>query len=212
MVTVALVDGAGLRLERETVDARRHAELLAPMVNKALAEAGARPVDLSAVAVGVGPGPFTGLRVGIATASALADALHIPAYSACSLDVIARAHHSHARLAVVTDARRQEVYWATYDEAGQRTDGPLVTDPAVAADRIRAAGCTIIAGAGALLYRDAFTGMRIGEASPYPRAALLADLVAERAEQNAPADVLQPIYLRRPDIAPPRPAKRVIPA
>ncbi len=66
----------------------QHGELLAACVRDALAEVGASRQDLTAIAVGLGPGPFTGLRVGIVTAAALADALGIPAYGCCSLDAV----------------------------------------------------------------------------------------------------------------------------
>src|SRR5689334_9888063 len=91
-ITAALasVDETGVELvaERVTVDARAHGELLAPAIDAVLAHAGAKPRDLGAVVVGVGPGPFTGLRVGLVTAAAMSDALGIPAYGGCSLDAI----------------------------------------------------------------------------------------------------------------------------
>jgi len=92
-VTAAVVDliTGRPRAVRCAVDARRHAELLGPAIREALAEAGAAPQDLAAVVAGRGPGPFTGLRVGLVTAAAFADAAGIPLYGVCSLDAIGAA-------------------------------------------------------------------------------------------------------------------------
>jgi tRNA threonylcarbamoyladenosine biosynthesis protein TsaB len=90
-VSVALHDGERVVGEAFAVDARRHGELLAPMIAKVMADAGASREDLTAVAVGVGPGPYTGLRVGLVTARVLGSVLEIPVYGVCSLDVIAAA-------------------------------------------------------------------------------------------------------------------------
>ncbi len=87
-VTVALADGDRLLAERTTVDARRHGELLAPAIAAVLAEAGVDRSDLTAIAVGVGPGPFTGLRVGLVTARTLGAVLGIPVLGVCTLDVL----------------------------------------------------------------------------------------------------------------------------
>ena len=120
-------DGVEVLAERVTVDARAHAEQLTPNVVAALADAGLTVDDLDAVVVGCGPGPFTGLRVGMATAAAYAHALGIPVYGVCSLDVIGQ--DTTGDVLVVTDARRREVYWARYRD-GVRVDGPAVNAPA----------------------------------------------------------------------------------
>src|SRR5579871_3305644 len=88
-VTVALHDGGQPLAQLVTVDAHRHAELLAPAIAKVIADGGATPRDLTGVVVGVGPGPYTGLRVGVVTARVLGAALGIPVHGLCSLDVIA---------------------------------------------------------------------------------------------------------------------------
>ena len=95
------------------VDARAHGELLAPGIEWVLAEGGVRPADLTAIVAGLGPGPFTGLRVGLVTAASMGQALAVPTYGVCSLDGIG-ALTSDVTL-VATDARRKEVYWAVYD-------------------------------------------------------------------------------------------------
>jgi tRNA threonylcarbamoyl adenosine modification protein YeaZ len=124
--------------ERVTLDARAHAESLTPNVLGALADAGLGMADLDAVVVGCGPGPFTGLRVGMATAAAFAHALGIPVHGVCSLDAIGVFTSGEAL--VVTDARRREVYWARYGD-GVRVAGPAVGPPAnVPADAERVAG------------------------------------------------------------------------
>jgi tRNA A37 threonylcarbamoyladenosine modification protein TsaB len=90
-VTVALRGDEGVLAEHTEIDARRHGELLAPGIEKVLADAGCSRTDLTGVVVGVGPGPFTGLRVGLMTARALGDALDIPVYGVCTLDILAAA-------------------------------------------------------------------------------------------------------------------------
>ena len=109
------------------IDARAHAERITPNVLAALADAGLAMADLGAVVVGCGPGPFTGLRVGMATAAAYGHALGIPVYGVCSLDAIGGL--TTGDTLVVTDARRREVYWARYRD-GVRIDGPAVSAPA----------------------------------------------------------------------------------
>ena len=154
---------------------RRHGELLAPMIAKVLADAGASRADLTAVAVGVGPGPYTGLRVGVVTARVLGAVLGIPVHGVCSLDVIAADTASpglpEREFLVATDARRKEVYWARYDAAGGRLEGPLVGS----AGSIPGAAGLAVAGSGGRLYPDAF-GEVIGPA--YPDARTLCAIVA----------------------------------
>lgn len=200
-VTVALYDDGRVVAERTTVDAMRHGELLAPAISAVLDEAGLVRQDLTALAVGVGPGPFTGLRVGLMTARTLAAVLGIPVYGVCTLDVLAvQAVESgtvEGPFHVATDARRKEVYWASYDADGARLDGPVVVKPAAVAT----AGPVV--GRGAVLYPDAFPDGREPE---NPSAGWLARVVAEeRAELHDP----EPMYLRRPDTAAPHKPKRV---
>ena len=128
-VTAGVVrrDDLTVLAERVTVDARAHAERLTPNVLAALADAALTMADLDAVVVGCGPGPFTGLRAGMATAAAYGHALGIPVHSVCSLDAIGV--HTTGDTLVVTDARRREVYWARYRD-GLRTGGPAVAAPA----------------------------------------------------------------------------------
>ncbi len=197
-VTVALHDGAQVLVSHTVVDARRHGELLAPGIARVLADASRSASDLTGIAVGVGPGPFTGLRIGLMTARAMGDALNIPVTGVCTLDVIAAAIASEQPFLVATDARRREVYWATYDVSGTRVDGPLVERPADVEWR----GPTY--GAGALMYPDAFADARQPE---YPDAGVLASMVATGHAVVLPPD---PLYLRRPDAVEPGPRRPVV--
>lgn len=203
-VTVALADGSTVLAERTVVDARRHGEVLAPGIAGVLAAAGVSRADLTAVAVGVGPGPFTGLRVGLVTARALAAALRVPVHGVCSLDVLAAGSGLSGSLVVATDARRKEVYCARYQSDGglgvQREDGPRVARPAdVTWDGP-------VVGAGAALYAEHFPD---GRPPGHPSAATLARLVAYRLAGGGELLEPLPLYLRRPDAAAPGPRKRV---
>lgn len=173
--------------ERVTVDPRAHAEQLTPNVVGALADAGLTVDDLDAVVVGCGPGPFTGLRVGMATAAAYGHALGLPVHGVCSLDAIGIDTTGDAL--VVTDARRREVYWARYRD-GARVDGPAVNAPAdVPANAQAVAGSP-----------DHAALFDLPRQSPvYPTSAGLVRAVASLAAEPA---ALVPLYLRRPDAKP----------
>ncbi len=192
-VTAALAevtaDGVELRAERVTIDGRAHGELLAPQIAAVLAEAAATPRDLAAIVAGTGPGPFTGLRVGLVTAAGLRDALEIPAYGVCTLDALA--YGTAGRLLVATDARRREVYWAEY------LDGVRVSGPAVDAPAAVRTSADLAVGEGAERYADVL-GLPAGEPR-YPPAAALVALAADRVRAKAPDEPLTPRYLRRPD-------------
>ena len=107
--------------ESTTLDPRRHGEYVAPAMAEVLARAGRTAADVSAVVSGTGPGPFTGLRVGLVTARTFAFARGIPVFGVCSLDAMAHqawledAAGMGQSCVVATDARRKEVYWARYD-------------------------------------------------------------------------------------------------
>jgi tRNA threonylcarbamoyladenosine biosynthesis protein TsaB len=201
-VSVAVHDGEDVVVELRSDRSMKHGEQLAPLIEQALARAGIGRQDLTAVAVGVGPGPFTGLRVGLVTARTLGYVLDVPVHGVCSLDVLAvEAVETGAVTAgeflVATDARRKEVYVARYDEGGVRLAGPVVDKPAaLATDQP-------VVGEGGALYPEAFPH-RTGPAAP--SAGWLARVVAEeRAELLDP----EPLYLRRPDAVAPGKPKRV---
>ncbi len=206
-VTAGLValDGDTLesRGDRVTVDPRAHGELITPHALEAVKAAGVTLRDLDAIVCGVGPGPFTGLRAGMATAASLAHALGIPAHPVCSLDAIAAdVAPGEAPFLVLTDARRREVYWAAYAADGSRTDGPHVQRPAELETALKVA-----AGDGALLYGEALGVQPIEPRFPSPVGLVKA---AREALQNGsdPAP-LTPLYLRRPDAVEPAARKKV---
>jgi tRNA threonylcarbamoyladenosine biosynthesis protein TsaB len=181
----------------ESEESMRHGEMLAPGIERVLEEAGAKAADLTEIAVGVGPGPFTGLRVGLVTARTLAFALDLPVRGVCSLDILAAAAMDEGleEFTVATDARRKEVYLASYS-GGRRVSGPEVVKPGEPTD-------APVVGRGARLYPDAFPDAHDPE---HPSAAVLCDVVRrERFELLPPT----PLYLRRPDAVEPGKPKRV---
>jgi tRNA threonylcarbamoyladenosine biosynthesis protein TsaB len=201
LVTVALHDGDDVVAERRSERPMKHAEQLAPLIERVMGDVGIGRLDLTAVAVGVGPGPYTGLRVGVVTARTLAWALQIPVHGVCTLDVLALEAVDTGAVGgsflVATDARRKEVYLAAYDGHGVRTQGPMVVRPGDAAS-----GQPVV-GEGALLYPGDFP-RPVGPAQP--SAGWLARAVVGR---RSPLLDSEPLYLRRPDaVAPSRP-KRV---
>ncbi len=226
-ITVALHDGSAVVAEATTLDARAHAEHLAPQVVEVLAVAAARPDDVTEVVVGVGPGPFTGLRVGIVTGRTFAFALGLPVRGLCSLDALAHEAWLAGRrgdLLVATDARRKEVYAARYllDEvAATRLGPPEVSRAADLPEELRSLRTV---GRGPSLYPESLLG---GPASLLDvSAGALADLAVRRlagvAASTAPTgsppddhllpgggfDGLEPLYLRRPDAAPAPPSRK----
>jgi len=200
-VTAALAEvadhGVVMRAERRAVDARAHGELLAPAVAACLDEAGARPRDLDAVVAGLGPGPFTGLRVGLVTAASMGQALDIPTYGVCSLDALGLATADGGRVLAATDARRKEVYWAVY-EGGVRVTEPDVDLPASVAGRITNLGVGSAVGEGAHKYAEVLR-LPVRDEPLYPPASALVELAAERIRAKGPGERLIPLYLRRPD-------------
>ena len=213
-ITVALHDGESVLAESTTLDPRRHGEYVAPAMAKVLARAGRMAADVTAVVSGAGPGPFTGLRVGIVTARTFAFARGIPVFGVCSLDAMAHqtwlegATGMGRSCVVATDARRKEVYWARYDvtAAGvRRTGQPMVAKAEAIADQVR--GLPVI-GRGAVLFPASF-GPRIGPLDV--SAGALGDLAARMLAAGEKLLEPEPMYLRRPDATPPPPRKAALP-
>ena len=205
-ISVAVHDGRDVVAERVVLDARRHTEHLAPGIAGALADAGARAQDVTVVAVGTGPGPFTGLRVGVVTALTFGHVRGLPVLGVCSLDALAHAHvvdgHVRTEFVVATDARRKEVYWGRYavdpGAAGgvRSVHGPSVARPSQVPAEDRDLPT---AGRGPLLYPEAFPHAVGPLDVPASSVAALA-LARERAGLDQP---VTPLYLRRPDAAEP---------
>ena len=185
--------GEHVLAEHAIVDARAHAETLTPNILAALADSGKTMADLDAVVVGCGPGPFTGLRVGMATAAALGHALDIPVYSACSLDAIGV--RTSGEVLVVTDARRRELYWARYRD-GVRTRGPGVDAPA----NVPCDGASAVAGSAD--HAAMFPLPRLDAEHPTPVGLVRA------VDWSTDPGPLVPLYLRRPDAK--TPAERAV--
>jgi tRNA threonylcarbamoyl adenosine modification protein YeaZ len=186
-------DGTEVLAQRAVPSTTSHAELLTPAIRAALDDAGVTLADIGAVVTGLGPGPFTGLRVGIVTAAALADARGLPVIGVCSLDAVG----SGART-VVTDARRKEVYWAAYDAAGTRIEGPAVVRP----EELGPSGPVV---------GDPAFAERLGaavERAEVTTAGLLRAAAPQLADPSSAAPLV-PLYLRRPDAVPPTAIKAV---
>lgn len=203
-VTVAVLDEDARVLGARTVlDERRHTETLAPAVRDALAEAGVAPAGLTEIVVGVGPGPFTGLRVGVVTARTMAFALGIPVHGVCSLDGLAQRVVSEGgpeHFLVATDARRREIYWASYRRMGERADREGEPQVGRAADLPEQLRTLPTVGRGADLYADALTA-RWGAIQDVDAADLARAGLAARAA-GLPVPPATPMYLRRPDAQP----------
>ncbi|MFW5473956.1 tRNA (adenosine(37)-N6)-threonylcarbamoyltransferase complex dimerization subunit type 1 TsaB [Knoellia sp. CPCC 206450] len=196
-ITVAIHDDDRVRAQASHLDPRAHTEWVAPLVETCLTEASATPSDLTGIVVGNGPGPFTGLRVGIVTGLTMGHALGIPVHGICSLDVLAEqsALLVDGDLLVASDARRKEVYWARYavrSGAVETLTAPAVDRPADLPDDVRALPT---AGRGPGLFPQLF-------ANALPvldvDAAVLARLAVERLRDGVDMPV-EPLYLRRPD-------------
>ena len=177
-VRVGLADDTGVLASRAVTNTRAHAEQLMPLVTATLAGAGRRLADIGLIVVGVGPGPFTGLRVGVVTAQTLGLALGVPVRGVCSLDAVAAGHAAEGEFLAVSDARRREVYWARYAADGRRLEGPAVSPASELPDLpVIGPGAHLAGGEASGLDGGvlAFTGPRLPEAG------------------------LSPLYLRRPD-------------
>ncbi|WP_433856946.1 tRNA (adenosine(37)-N6)-threonylcarbamoyltransferase complex dimerization subunit type 1 TsaB [Streptomyces kronopolitis] len=211
-VTVALHDGSGVLAESRQVDARRHGELLLPAVDRVLAEAGHTLDAVSDIVVGVGPGPYTGLRVGLVTAATFGAVLGVPVHGLCTLDGLAHAAGLTEPFVVATDARRKEVYWARYEPRTASGPATRLTEPAVdrPADIAAEVAGVPAVGAGALLYDTVFTGVR-RDGPEHQSAAALAALAVRKLAAGEELLPPQPLYLRRPDAQVPANYKVVTP-
>ena len=211
-VGVALGDYRGVRAHSMLASDRRHAESLTPMIQFVMQQAEVEMSDLSAVAVDVGPGLFTGMRVGIAAAQSIAWALELPMIPVCSLDVVAmNAHWSESVVAASLDARRGEVYWALYRMRGlgvepQRITEPVVSSPEDLAVHLADRGEEIVCvGSGFDRHQEVFQALQwaqfLGASGSYPSATHLVTLAGQRlaADDTVLPGAVEPMYLRAPD-------------
>ena len=200
----------GVLASAHSLSGRRHAETLTPMIDFVRRQAGVELAEISVVAIDTGPGLFTGLRVGISTAKALAYSLQIPMIGVPSLDLLAfPARFSSRLIAAVIDARRGEVFHALYRQVPggiQRVSEPAVAPPEeLASELLAAGGETLLVGDGARHYAEVFEGLgrlEMAEAGlAYPNAGSLVQLAHARAlrEEFIPHWQLEPLYLRKPD-------------
>jgi tRNA threonylcarbamoyladenosine biosynthesis protein TsaB len=215
LTAVAVADGERVLAEDDAASVDRHGEVLLPRIEAQLGAAGLSLVQIELIGVGLGPGSFTGLRVGVATAKGLALATGIPICGVSSLEVIARGVLDAAELAaVVLDAGRGELCAAVYARAGDHPELvlPLLrAAPEVAAERVaealRGAGSALLCGSGARSHARAFAGalgggVQLAEASRdtprgrYVAAAARALLASQGAADRA---ALEPLYLRESD-------------
>ena len=194
-VTVGLARGAEVLAADRVTDRMAHVEQLMPSVDRCLEAAGMTLADVDHVVVGLGPGPFTGLRVGIVTAQVLARVRGVPLHGVCSLDAVALAVPRGEEFVVATDARRKEVYWARYDANGHRVEGPTVSSPDTV-PRLPTVGPA------ADLYADRL------EVGPGVRALDPGLLAASGL--GLPSAGTEPLYLRRPDATEPTRRKSVL--
>jgi tRNA threonylcarbamoyl adenosine modification protein YeaZ len=199
VVNVGLARGDRVLAQATIADRMAQVEQLTPAIRNCLSQAGVRLADLGQIVVGLGPGPFTGLRVGVVTARVLASVAGVELRGVCSLDVLAAQFAGQSPTSdfvVATDARRREVYWAAYDADGRRRTGPAVSPPADVPRR-PAVGPAVD------LYPDLLL------ATPGPRA-LDPGVLAVRGP-GLPDAGQEPLYLRRPDAAEPTRRKSVLP-
>lgn len=194
-VSVAVLRSDDELTQSQAVDHGMQGELTADLISQVVAESGLEISEITDVVVGVGPGPFTGLRVGLVTAAVFAHARNIPIHGICSLDAIA---FDYAKpCVVVTDARRKELYWARYED--KRIGEPQVSKPE---DLLAQFPDTEFVGPGAQLYPDSISGSVVEL-----KAGSLAKLFASGSAQLV--DV-SPMYLRKPDAVEPTTRKSVL--
>jgi tRNA threonylcarbamoyladenosine biosynthesis protein TsaB len=181
-----------------------HARELMPGVAKVMADAGVDYGDVQAIAVGVGPGTFTGLRIGVATARALAQAEHIAVRPVSSLGALAQGIDAEHRLPLI-DAKRGELFAALH-RGDEELWPPFAATPEQLIDRVRQESFTVVAaGDGSLRFREQLEagGISLGPAGGHAVRGLYICKLASRMPAVPPEAVL-PNYLREPDAKPQR--------
>ena len=216
-VGCALGDASGVLAARESARPRRHAESLVPQIAEVLTESGVSAADIDVVAVDVGPGLYTGLRVGITTAVTMAHALGAVMVPVTSLELVARnaaraagestGPRTFQRIDAVVDARRGELFHAAFTPEGEPITEPDVVDPQVLAETLRSAAAEILlVGDGVEAYEALFAqvGLSIARLPAYPSAETAVELAAGAvaAGTTVSPDSIRPLYLRGPDAQP----------
>jgi tRNA threonylcarbamoyladenosine biosynthesis protein TsaB len=209
-VSVAVGGHEGVLASTQSSRGKQHAEMLTPAIEFTCRQARIELSEISVVAADLGPGLFTGLRVGVAAAKAMAHALRVPMIGVTSLDLLAFPVRFSSRLIVAAiDARRGELFYAFYRQVPggmQRLSDYQVDSPDDLASEILACGeDTLLVGDGAIRYREAFDGLSkvevVDEGLAFPSATSLVQLAHAQAlrEQFVKPWDLKPLYLRKPD-------------
>jgi tRNA threonylcarbamoyladenosine biosynthesis protein TsaB len=207
--SVCIGDQRGLMAAASLGRGRAHGEFVAPAIRFCLDRAGIDLGSLAGIAVGLGPGLYTGMRVGLASAQTIAHARHLPVVGLASLDLLAfPVRYVRRLICSVIDARRREVFWAFYRSAPggvQRMTDFRVGPPDKLAGEIEATNEDVLCvGDGALAYQQLIesTGAEVASVlSAFPTAQSLVELALPRfmREETQRAEELRPIYLRKPD-------------
>ena len=200
--SVAIIDESGRTVNRVTTDSMSHLRELVPMIKELVDELGVSLNELDAIAVSVGPGSFTGIRIGLATAKTLAQTLGKKCISVNSLESFREKADSDNKVAVIYNARRGQVYGAIYGNDGSEIlpPGPYMLDEVLEAaesyDDIKWYGDGVIA------YADRLSNMNIAEADEINQSA---DMVCRcaclkhKAGELLDFDQLEPEYMRLPE-------------
>ena len=208
MVGVAIGGHEGVIASFEVARGRRHAEILTPAIDFVCRQADIELSEIGCIAVDVGPGLFTGMRVGLAAGKALAQALRVPMIGISSLDLLAfPCRHTDRVVVPVIDARKGEVFWAMYRQAPggvQQVSPPVVGPPDdLIADLLARSQDALCVGDGAERYREAIVEGHRCEVGPpvHPSAGALVQLAHSRAlrEDWVRPNEIEPVYLRAPD-------------
>ena len=201
-------DGLSVLAEARHDDPRRHGEVLPPLIQQILASAAVAISDVGSIAVGVGPGAYTGLRVGLATAEALALATGADVHGVVTLDAFAFGSGRTEPFAMVTDARRREVFLAEYDDWRSPSGAPVVLTPDAARvrlDQLSTAGGSVVAPAGT----PALPGIEVAVCSPLS-ARDTCGVAVDRLQRGMELVAVRPLYLRTPDVTPAAATKSVL--
>jgi tRNA threonylcarbamoyl adenosine modification protein YeaZ len=195
--TVAVLSLGTVLSEVSFLEPMTHSERIGSAIETCLAEAKLSPRAITAVVVGRGPGPFTGLRVGLAAAKYFAIGSGAKLFGVCSLDAIAHSYYQTnpqevRPVLVTTDARRQEVFWALYlgtkNGVPIRVEGPSVIKPALLSDHL--------AGQDVITCELPITASALGQVAYY-----------QALTELGPSLDVSPLYLREPDAVPAKPKK-----